>query len=109
MGNDTTLDSFLKILNDPTDPNYQDAQFLVTTYFCPDNPAGNPSVPSVGLANYGPFFVGQNDVTALFAQIFTSFPDLEFQTVAARLYSPSGDQIAIQAKMTGTQKQPWFQ
>lgn len=111
MGADATVTSVLRILNDRTDPNYQNANNLVTTYFCPDSPAGNPVIPSVGLTNYGPLFVGQNDVIGLFAQIFRSFPnDFRFAPVtwSPRLYSSSGDEIAIQVWMSGTQEQPWF-
>jgi hypothetical protein len=111
MSADDIVNSFLNELNN--NPEH-DPQKLVSTYFCSDDPPPppppKPTIPSVGLANYGPSFAGRNEVVALFVQIFNSFPDLKFLPLPSfpRLYCPSGDKIAILGSITGTHKAEWF-
>src|SRR5580658_1765579 len=90
--NDAQLTAFLNVLNDSANPNYQNAAYLVQTYFCPNGL--NPSVPAVGLTDYaplpaGPIFTFQSAITALFNQLFTAYQGFEFaqQNNSVRLYS----------------------
>jgi len=104
---DATLDAFLDILNDQNNPNYHDVPTLLTL-FCADNAA--MGIPSVGLTDDGPTFLLQARINDLFTQLFTSFPQLQFSPIKTRLYSGSGDKIAIQARLvTGPHVARWFQ
>lgn len=114
---DTTLDDFLEVMNDSGSPHYHDVNWLMGSVFCPDNNAANPKdrLPTVGITDHGPNFYGQADVTDLWKQVFTTWPDFALTPVAGcpRLYSPdSGSgaprKIAIQAWLTGTQQGNWF-
>jgi hypothetical protein len=104
--NNETLDAVLSILNNTGDAHYHIASYLVTTHFCANDNATAPTIPSVGLTTYGPSFFGQTDVTALFTEIFNSFPDFAFNVVPPRYNSAAG--IAIRGTISGTQKKSWF-
>lgn len=108
--NDGTLDLFLDILSQGSD--YKNLNKLMSQVFCA-NVGSPPTAPWVGIANYGPQFVGVDAIRTLFSQIFfVTFPDVQFQPISNtyRLYSSQGpDTIAIQAMLSGTQVGFWFQ
>jgi len=99
---DNTTDNFLAYFNT------QDTNNLMNKVFCPDNaPLG---IPSVGLTDEGPQFVGAAEVQGLFQQLFVSFPDITLTQLYERLYSKVGPtRIAFQARIRARQDQPWFQ
>ena len=63
----------------------------VVNLFCADNVAAGPA--TVGIANHGPNFTGQADITLLFNKLFSSFSALSLKeetTYSPRLYSLDG-------------------
>lgn len=110
---DETLTDFLKVLNNVLSPTiYHNVNYLMDKVFCGDDPQNK--IPSVGITDHGPQFIGQQQVSDLFQQLFRSFPDLALTPLpgAPRLYSP-GDYlpktIGIQVTLTGTHLERWFQ
>ena len=113
--NNQMLDSFFGVF-DPASGTYGPNNItpvLINNVFCPNDNANNPTVPGVGITDHGPNFIGVAEVTKLFTQLFTSFPDLALTQVpnsAGRLYSRDGQPttIGIRATFSGTFTQPWF-
>jgi hypothetical protein len=110
MSIDTTVDGFFAVLNDLTSANYHDVNHLMTLFCADDVPNKNPGV---GITDYGPQFIGVAQVTELFNQLFTTFPDVALTPLpgAPRLYSPSDylpKTIGVQTTLTGNQIFPWF-
>lgn len=108
MSNDTTLDDFFKVLNEPGFANYHDVNYLTNQLFCADDPPRK--APGVGITDYGPQFVGKAEVVVLFGQLFKSFPDLELTEArgAPRLYSKDGNTIGFQCTLSGAHAEEWF-
>jgi hypothetical protein len=88
--------------------------------FCKDD-AKTPTIPTVGITDHGPNFTGVDDITDLFTQIFTSFPNILLQYAsfpnAPKNYPPllySDDKytpptIAVQTTLvTGPYVADWF-
>jgi hypothetical protein len=109
--NDASLTKFITALNAAAASGEPTPAQLVSTYF--------NSNATVGLTDYaptplGPVFSGQADITALFKQLFSAFPNFQFventNAPCVRLYSADANQtqIAVQATMTGTQHGSWF-
>lgn len=108
MSNDTTLNEFFKVLNEPDFAHYHDVKYLTNQLFCADDPPHK--APGVGITDYGPQFVGRSEVAELFSQLFKSFPDLELMKArgAEPLYSKDGKTIAIQCTLSGAHVEEWF-
>lgn len=80
--------------------------------------AGPPITPTVGIGSNiqtGPFFRGTNDITALFTQLLSSFPNLVFTAwpnPAAPLFcvaQTDPNTIVLPAQLnTGSHVQRWF-
>jgi hypothetical protein len=107
---DQTLDDFLRVVNDPHYGNYQNVNYLLTNVFCPNDPSH--LIPSVGLTDYGPQFVGAPEVGVLFRRLFVTFKDFKLEQLVGppRYYDDKAKitAIVIQARLSGTHTGPWF-
>jgi hypothetical protein len=86
---------------------------LINTIFCPADNSTNPPSPSVGITTHGPNFIGVPDVTLLFTQLFSSFPDISLTEVnkKRRMDSRNGApavMIATPTYLQGTYSVKWF-
>ena len=119
--NDQVLTTFLNVLTAPAVgashniPN--DVNTLMTQVFCVDNgAAGTNALPCVAITEHGhqqgPGFFGAAEVSRLFTQLFTSFPDVALTPISGlRLYSPKDyvpHTIAVQADIKGSYHVKWF-
>ena len=109
MSADTQLDAFFAVLT-VGDPTYQNTTDMMNL-FCADNPSANPTIPCVGVTDYGPQFKGRADVLTLWAQLFTTFPDdIALTQILPRTYSKAAPTtIIVQTKLSGTHKADWFE
>jgi hypothetical protein len=110
---DDTLAEYFRVLNDASSGTgvYHDVDHLMKRVFCPDNTS--KKIPSVGITDHGPQFIGAPHVKTLFTQLFTTFPNLSLdpEPNAPYLYSPSNYPtltIAIQTTLRGTHDKEWF-
>ncbi len=108
MGNPSTLSNFEKYVN------AQDVANLMKQ-FCQDYPnAGNPQFPCLGITDHGPAFRGTSDVNSFFAQLFKSFPKMQWiwppvsAPGAPQLASADGYTIGVQMDVTGQYQKAWF-
>jgi hypothetical protein len=118
--NDQVLTTFLNVLTAPGGGHHNianDVNTLMNQVFCVDNgAAGKHALPCVAITEHGhlqgPGFFGVADVTRLFTQLFTSFPDVALTPISGlRLYSPQGyvpNTIAVQADLIGSYQVKWF-
>jgi hypothetical protein len=119
--NDQVLTTFLNVLTVPAGGGHHnianDVNTLMNQVFCVDNgAAGKHALPCVAITEHGhlqgPGFFGVADVTRLFTQLFTSFPDVALTPISGlRLYSPQGyapNTIAVQADLIGSYQVKWF-
>lgn len=123
-GINATINTFFGVMT-TGNPNYLQADYLVTNVFCPNNPNPTPprppapttAIPQVGITSHGPNFFGQDDILVLFNKLFTSFPDdLTFaeypNTTTARLFARDAytpPTVSVRGFLKGTLKAPWFQ
>ena len=109
---DATLSDFLNVLNLPSSPStYHNVNYLMSDVFCAGDPQNK--IPCVGITDHGPQFTGVQQVSTLFSQLFTTFPDMALLplTGAPRLYSPEDYRprtIGLQTTLTGTHLDRWF-
>jgi hypothetical protein len=114
MANPDTLGYFLDIMNNPMNPHYQDYNYLVDTYFCPDNSKLNPTIPCVGITDHGPAFYGRAATKLLFQRLFATFNPMRWvyppptAPSAPQLVSADLNTIGIQMTVRGTFQAPWF-
>jgi hypothetical protein len=120
VDNTTTIQDFLNIFAAPTAAGgVTNAIASVMALFSPDEP-GPPVTPSVGIGAstqdpLGPAFRGNAPITALFTELFLSFPHFTFTAwpipgnpaFCIAVHDPYT--IIIQAQLsTGTHEQQWF-
>ena len=104
---DDTLDAFLAILTVGSG-TYQIVDDMMAL-FCADDK--KHKIPFVGLTDYGPSFLYQDDIKKLWKQLFVTFPDdFSLTQVPPRGYSNAGpDTILVQTRLGGTHKADWFE
>ncbi|HEY1943862.1 MAG TPA: hypothetical protein VGH40_17260 [Roseiarcus sp.] len=102
---------FFEVLSDPKSPHHHDVDYLIGHVFSAED--GSRKVPSVGITEHGPQYVGKAHVAELFQQLFTTFPDLTLTPLAGApwLESPGGDSprtVGVQAVLAGRHHAKWF-
>lgn len=107
MANSDTLTAFLAVINDPANANYQDPDFLANHLFCQNDLTVTPRIPCVGITDHGPAFYLRAGVKTLFAQLFTTFGNMQWTQVNVPL--TAANEIGIQMTITGQYQAKWFQ
>jgi hypothetical protein len=111
MSNGSGAEEFLKVLNEIGGPHHHDVDFLTKDVFCKED--ASRKIPSVGITEHGPQYVGTAQVAELFRQLFTTFPDLTLAALpgAPWLESPpkhAPKTVGIQTVLAGTHLAKWF-
>ena len=110
-----TLTSFITCFN-----NWDEDGVMGT--FCQDDTTANPNAPCVGITDHGPGFVSRADVRTLFHQLFSTFQNLQWNSVQATWAAqpaampswtgnlgPVTSEVAVQFWLTGKYQNDWFQ
>ncbi len=83
----------------------------VMNQFCPDDPPGNPTIPSVGLTQtpQSPNFTGRAQVRTLFDELLKDFRNFEFRPLAPWLHSSDGgvNRTTVQGNIWGYHVAKW--
>jgi hypothetical protein len=99
--------------------NYGNIDFLMTNVFAPDS--AQSTIPTAGITDHGPQFIGAADVQNLFSILFTrTFKNTFFISPrlsrmvdplipATPLFSADGFTCSIQTVLGGIHKGKWFQ
>ncbi len=108
MSNNDTLNAFFEIINDDTSTKHHDVRQLTSQVFSAENP--RQKIPSVGVTDHGPQYVGTADVAELFQKLFAAFPEMTLEPLrgAPHLYSNDKNTIAVQTTLKGRHHAEWF-